>query len=172
MLLCVALWRFTGLNGMLRFFFRLYACDFDSKHDIPSPNSIKTLTTTPAPTQSNACPVPVSAKEKETLESDVNSLQETPLEHTSLLRSGRVSRTSPPFVASHDLPRGVMFAFQALLAYLLMLAVMCAPLPSYLTFSHQLTLILSSRTFQAAYIISIIVGLGLGEVLFGRSGYW
>jgi hypothetical protein len=24
------------------------------------------------------------------------------------------------------------------------------------------------RTFQAAYVISIIIGLGLGEVLFGR----
>lgn len=24
------------------------------------------------------------------------------------------------------------------------------------------------RTFQAAYIISIIIGLGLGEILFGR----
>lgn len=26
------------------------------------------------------------------------------------------------------------------------------------------------RTFQAAYIISIVVGLGIGEVLFGRMG--
>lgn len=130
--LCVVSWRFTGLNGTHLFFIRLYACYLDFEHDIPS-NSIKALTTTPAPTQSNACQVPVSAKEKETVESDVNSLQETPLEHTSLLRSGRVSRISPPFVASHDLPRGAMFAFQALLAYLLMLAVMCEPFSSHLT---------------------------------------
>ncbi|KAI0690691.1 Ctr copper transporter [Cytidiella melzeri] len=63
-----------------------------------------------------------------------------------LLRKGRAS-ASLPFVASHDLPRGAIFAFQALLTYVLMLAVM---------------------TFQAAYIISIVVGLGIGEVLFGR----
>lgn len=50
---------------------------------------------------------------------------------------------------SHDLPRGVLYALQALLAYLLMLSVM---------------------TFQAAYIIAIVLGLGLGEVLFGRLG--
>ncbi|KAH9835759.1 Ctr copper transporter family-domain-containing protein [Rhodofomes roseus] len=59
------------------------------------------------------------------------------------------SRTIEPFILSHDLPRGVLYAFQAFLAYTLMLAVM---------------------TFQAAYIIAIIVGLGLGEVSFGRLG--
>ncbi|KAI0768497.1 Ctr copper transporter [Trametes elegans] len=64
-------------------------------------------------------------------------------------RKIRSPRTIPPFMASHDIPRGVMYAFQALLMYALMLAVM---------------------TFQAAYIISIIVGLGIGEVLFGRIG--
>ncbi|RPD63157.1 hypothetical protein L227DRAFT_584763 [Lentinus tigrinus ALCF2SS1-6] len=63
------------------------------------------------------------------------------------LRVRRVPRTIPPFLPSHDIPRGALFAFQALLYYVLMLAVM---------------------TFQAAYIISIIVGLMIGEVLFGR----
>jgi len=90
-----------------------------------------------------------STKESEPVDIDVQSLQGTPSEQHSLLRSGRVSRLSPPFIASHDLPRGAIFAFQALLAYLLMLAVM---------------------TFQAAYIISIVAGLGIGEVLFGRMG--
>jgi len=56
-------------------------------------------------------------------------------------------RLIAPFILSHDIPRGAIHALQALLSYALMLAVM---------------------TFQAAYIISIILGLGIGEVLFGR----
>jgi len=56
-------------------------------------------------------------------------------------------RTIPPFVLSHDAARGALYSLQALLSYALMLAVM---------------------TFQAAYIISIVIGLGLGEILFGR----
>ncbi|KIK71267.1 hypothetical protein GYMLUDRAFT_33410 [Collybiopsis luxurians FD-317 M1] len=62
----------------------------------------------------------------------------------------RKSRIAPPFVAAHDVPRGVIHAIQALLGYILMLAVM---------------------TFQAAYVISIILGLGIGEILFGRMNY-
>jgi len=56
-------------------------------------------------------------------------------------------RTIPPFVLSHDAARGALYSLQALLSYALMLAVM---------------------TFQVAYIISIIIGLGLGEFFFGR----
>ncbi|KAJ3503404.1 hypothetical protein NLJ89_g8450 [Agrocybe chaxingu] len=48
-------------------------------------------------------------------------------------------RTITPFIATHDIPRGVLYALQMLLGYGLMLAVM---------------------TYQAAYIISIVVGLG------------
>jgi len=33
-------------------------------------------------------------------------------------------RTIPPFIAEHDIPRGVLFALQMFLGYLLMLAVM------------------------------------------------
>jgi len=58
-------------------------------------------------------------------------------------------RISPPFIPSHDIPRGIIYMFQAALAYALMLAVM---------------------TFNAAYAISIILGLGIGEGLFGRIG--
>lgn len=36
----------------------------------------------------------------------------------------RTPRVLPPFVAAHDVPRGFAYALQALLAYLLMLAVM------------------------------------------------
>ncbi|KAL1739458.1 Ctr copper transporter family-domain-containing protein [Schizophyllum fasciatum] len=53
----------------------------------------------------------------------------------------------PPFILSHDLSRGAMFALQSLLSYALMLAVM---------------------TFNAAYLISILAGLGVGEAMFGR----
>lgn len=56
-------------------------------------------------------------------------------------------RTFPSFTPSHDIPRGIFHAFQAFIGYGLMLAVM---------------------TFQAAYIIAILIGLGVGEVIFGR----
>ncbi|KAK1229381.1 hypothetical protein PQX77_007558 [Marasmius sp. AFHP31] len=58
-------------------------------------------------------------------------------------------RTVAPFIARYDVPRGALFSLQALLGYILMLSVM---------------------TFQAAFIISIVLGLGLGEMLFGRMG--
>lgn len=60
-----------------------------------------------------------------------------------------LTRTVPPFIWAHDLPRGLLHAGQSLLSYALMLAVM---------------------TFNAAYVISIVVGLGMGEAIFGRMG--
>jgi len=79
-------------------------------------------------------------------EVDANSLssKRTPQDFAT-----RPSRVLPPFIASHDFPRGLAYSLQALLTYLLMLAVM---------------------TFQAAYFIAIVVGLGIGEMLFGRLG--
>ncbi|KAG1825602.1 Ctr copper transporter, partial [Suillus subaureus] len=56
-------------------------------------------------------------------------------------------RLVPPFILMHDITRGIFQAVQSLFSYVLMLAVM---------------------TFNASYIISIILGLALGEVLFGR----
>ncbi|GBE78145.1 Ctr copper transporter family-domain-containing protein [Sparassis latifolia] len=53
----------------------------------------------------------------------------------------------PPFIWQHDFSRGALLTLQALLAYAMMLAIM---------------------TFQAAYLISVVVGLGIGEVMFGR----
>ncbi|KAJ3546990.1 hypothetical protein NMY22_g1834 [Coprinellus aureogranulatus] len=58
------------------------------------------------------------------------------------------ARTIPPFVPSQDIPRGILYAFHMFLGYLLMLAVM---------------------TFHAGFIISIVVGLGVGETAFGRA---
>ncbi|KIK93308.1 hypothetical protein PAXRUDRAFT_145356 [Paxillus rubicundulus Ve08.2h10] len=61
--------------------------------------------------------------------------------------AGKSKRLTPPFIPSHDITRGVMFAGHALITYLFMLAIM---------------------TFQLGFILSLVVGLGAGEVLFGR----
>ncbi|KAG8773152.1 hypothetical protein FRC12_002699 [Ceratobasidium sp. 428] len=58
--------------------------------------------------------------------------------------------TLPPFILSHELARGGMQILQSFFGYALMLAVM---------------------TFNAAFIISILLGLGVGEVLFGRFAH-
>lgn len=54
---------------------------------------------------------------------------------------------APPFVPSIDIPRAMLFAFQSFVSYMLMLAVM---------------------TYSAWFFISIIVGLAVGELAFGR----
>ncbi|KAJ7722396.1 copper transporter [Mycena metata] len=54
---------------------------------------------------------------------------------------------APPFVPAHDLLRGALHTLQAAFGFAFMLAVM---------------------TFQAGFIISIVLGLGIGEMLFGR----
>jgi len=83
--------------------------------------------------------------------SDINAsgLLKSSSESSHSVRPERNPRSVPPFIPSHDLPRGAIYAVQALMAYALMLAVM---------------------TFQAAYLISIVLGLGIGEMLFGRMG--
>ncbi|TCD70041.1 hypothetical protein EIP91_005022 [Steccherinum ochraceum] len=99
------------------------------------------------PTVSEARSLTKNDKEGDDIvEVDTNSLSSKPVTQDFIARRPRVI---PPFILSHDVPRGMVFALQALLAYVLMLAVM---------------------TFQAAYIISIVVGLGIGEMLFGRMG--
>ncbi|KAI0271512.1 Ctr copper transporter [Gloeopeniophorella convolvens] len=76
---------------------------------------------------------------------DIHQVEE--LRSIEQLKSARRQRTIPPFSFSYDVSRGALYSLQALLGYALMLAVM---------------------TFQAAYVISIIAGLGIGEFLFGR----
>lgn len=56
-------------------------------------------------------------------------------------------RIVPPFILAHDFTWGTIYMFQAAIAYALMLAVM---------------------TFQVGYFVSVILGLGVGELLFGR----
>ncbi|KAF7789861.1 hypothetical protein EIP86_000809 [Pleurotus ostreatoroseus] len=66
----------------------------------------------------------VSEKDFEASKDDVESIKELPVVKGNVYRKGRLTRLSPPFVLSHDIPRGLVFAFQAFLAYVLMLAVM------------------------------------------------
>ncbi|KAI9430453.1 CTR copper uptake transporter [Lactarius indigo] len=56
-------------------------------------------------------------------------------------------RRIPPFILSYDVPRGIMRMVLASINFLFMLAVM---------------------TFQLGFIFSIVIGLGVGETLFGR----
>ncbi|KZT58481.1 hypothetical protein CALCODRAFT_241034 [Calocera cornea HHB12733] len=59
------------------------------------------------------------------------------------------ARRLPPLIWAHDLPRAAMHVAQAALGYLLMLAYM---------------------NYNWGYLLSILAGLGVGEVLFGRAG--
>ncbi|PFH46222.1 hypothetical protein AMATHDRAFT_115099, partial [Amanita thiersii Skay4041] len=56
-------------------------------------------------------------------------------------------RHVPPFMPAHDIARGILHVAQTAVGFLFMLAVM---------------------TFQVAYIASICVGVGIGEIMFGR----
>lgn len=121
--LCEVSWKFTGLTGVFLSPFhvslRMRRC-----LNIPYRARLKAIAAQSVPAQESVCAA-YSVKEKDVSDTDVASLPDTtPLKRASL-RSGRAS---PPFIASHDLTRGAIFAFQALLTYLLMLAVMCVPL--------------------------------------------
>jgi len=56
-------------------------------------------------------------------------------------------RVLPPFILSHEFPRGIIQVGQSALKFALMLAVM---------------------SFNVGIIISVVFGLGVGEMLFGR----
>ncbi|KAG8935914.1 hypothetical protein FRC02_005669 [Tulasnella sp. 418] len=58
-----------------------------------------------------------------------------------------IRRVLPPFIPSHDFTRAAMQVVQSAISYTLMLAVM---------------------TFNASFIISILVGVFCGELMFGR----
>ncbi|WVQ81102.1 hypothetical protein IAT38_003224 [Cryptococcus sp. DSM 104549] len=82
--------------------------------------------------------------------------QEKVGEHSHLPRAvrrsldpGREGRWSRPFRWAVDLPRGLLQSLQTLIHYLLMLVVM---------------------TFNIWWIIAVVVGSGVGEMLFGRFG--
>ncbi|CAL1697512.1 unnamed protein product [Somion occarium] len=63
------------------------------------------------------------------------------------LKKAVTMRDVPPFILAHDLMRGILHVGQAGLQFAFMLAVM---------------------TFQVGFILSLVIGLGVGEMLFGR----
>ncbi|KAI5991498.1 Ctr copper transporter [Pisolithus albus] len=101
------------------------------------------------PTRTQLSPTPDHAKVGDAGE----SVEEVPVSdssHDVKTASRPTLRSIPPFIPSHDIPRGIIHAIQTAFSYTLMLIVM---------------------TFNAAYIISVVLGLGVGEVLFGRVAY-
>ncbi|KAJ7477518.1 hypothetical protein FB451DRAFT_972056, partial [Mycena latifolia] len=66
-------------------------------------------------------------------------------------RGGGMCLHAPTFVPADDVMRGVLHALQAVLGFAFMLAI----------------LIRTAGTFQAAFILALVLSLGLGEVLFG-----
>ncbi len=79
-------------------------------------------------------------------------------------------RTIAPFIPAHDIARGLLHGAQALLTFAFMLAVMsvaCYPLLPAAGGTFHLTCDLF-RTFNAGIILTIVIGLGVGETLFGR----
>ena len=76
-------------------------------------------------------------------------------------------RTIPPFILAHDVMRGVLQIVQSALKFMLMFAVMSVLARCHALFPSGLSLVYL-RTFQLAFIFSIVIGLGVGETLFGR----
>ncbi|KAI0944236.1 hypothetical protein AcW1_001992 [Taiwanofungus camphoratus] len=71
-----------------------------------------------------------------------------PLPPTSASQQGRLTtRSFPPFILTHDVTRGILYLAKTAINFAFMLAVM---------------------TFQLGFIFAIVVGLGVGEMLFGR----
>ena len=76
-------------------------------------------------------------------------------------------RNGPPFVASRDLVRGALYALQSLFHYSLMFALMYV---GHIRSSRSVLLLFLCRTFQIAFFLSVVIGVGVGEILFGRHG--
>lgn len=85
---------------------------------------------------------------------------------TAVFRDAATLRSAPPFIPSHDLLRGLIYAIHMTLQFAFMLIVMYVPPAFFL----DVRLIFVSRTFQVGFILSIVIGLGVGETLFGRYG--
>lgn len=103
------------------------------------------------------------AKDKESaavanLSEKINSVSSSPLPLRVLM----------PFVPVYDIPRGLVHATQSALEFAFMLVVMYVLLVRNSRGRNKRTNRTYSRTYQAAFILSIVVGLGIGETLFGR----
>ncbi|KAH9061864.1 CTR copper uptake transporter [Lactarius vividus] len=75
------------------------------------------------------------------------AMSDKPSSKSSQVSYDTFRRRIPPFILSYDVPRGIMRMVFASINFLFMLAVM---------------------TFQLGFIFSIVIGLGVGETLFGR----
>lgn len=76
------------------------------------------------------------------------------------------SRTALPFIPAHDSARGLVTSMIALSTFVFMLAVMCVlfrRLEPGCDTNHFI-----NRTFQAGFVLSIVIGLGVGDALLGR----
>lgn len=98
------------------------------------------------PASSSSSTVPTAEGEKS--EGFEEAVVEVPVSSPSEPRNvpRAIPRTIPPLIPSHDIPRGIIHAIQSAFSYTLMLIVM---------------------TFNAGFIISVILGLAVGEVIFG-----
>ncbi|THG95926.1 hypothetical protein EW026_g5809 [Hermanssonia centrifuga] len=81
------------------------------------------------------------------LSSSTPDLKKQTSSTSTVIKEAATLRSALPFILSHDIVRGILYAGQAALQYAFMLAVM---------------------TFQVGFIFAIVVGLGVGETLFGR----
>lgn len=88
-----------------------------------------------------------------------------PLPPTSASQQGRLTtRSFPPFILTHDVTRGILYLAKTAINFAFMLAVMCvSDSPCPMNTAH-----LRDRTFQLGFIFAVVVGLGVGEMLFGR----
>ncbi len=107
-------------------------CPFGAWRNADPSAVLRALATMTSSTTNNACHTSgspssllQSSKVKEVGTSDIEEVNVSPLPSQPGRRLQRPIRTIPPFIPSHDIPRGALFAFQALLYYVLMLAVMC-----------------------------------------------
>ena len=97
-------------------------------------------------------------------------LQKSP----SPLRNFVSHRAALPFIPAHDISRGIVHVTQTLLSFLFMLAVRYVlQFPRFAARRPGIpqTLTARIRTFQVGFILSIVVGLGVGETLFGRYSH-
>lgn len=74
-------------------------------------------------------------------------------------------RGAVPFVLRHAWARGVLQMLQSLLGILFMLAIMQV-YPSF--FPLVAVNIVFRRTFQVGFILSLVVGQAIGEMMYGR----
>lgn len=124
----------NGMRGVLEARWRQQCvpCSGHAWRNANSSHPFRALATMTASTSDNPChassspsSLPAALKLKEVGTSGVEEVNINPSPSQPGRRLPRPLRTVPPFIPSHDIPRGALFAFQALLYYVLMLAVMC-----------------------------------------------